>query len=69
MSKLQKFKALKPCPDYKVRRHHRELIAKAREYAEFHRDCDVAYAAMVRGVTAHNVAVGTYAARASPAVH
>lgn len=69
MSKLQKFNALKPFPDYKVRRHNRELIAKAREYAEFHRDCDMAYAAMVTSANAHNVARGIFAPRASPAVH
>ena len=69
MSKLQKFKASKPCPDYKVRRIHQELIATAREFAEFQRDCDAAYAAMFERATSHNVAVGAYAARASPVVH
>lgn len=69
MSQLQKFKASKRCPDYKVRRLRRDLVRRVREHAEFTHDCDVAYAAMFQRVTEHNVAVAAFAPRASPVVH
>lgn len=69
MSQVQRLKASKPCPAYKVRRLRRDLISRVRQEAEFQHDCTVAYAAMVQRVVAHNVATSAYAPRASPAVH
>jgi hypothetical protein len=40
-----------------------------RQLREFQRDVDVAYAALVERVHAHNVAACAYAPRASPVMH
>jgi hypothetical protein len=46
----------------------RRLKAR-RQLREFQRDVDIAYAALVERVYAHNVAACAYAPRASPVMH
>ena len=69
MSQLDKWKAAKPRPEYKLRRLCREVADRVRAEAEFQHDINVAYLAMFERIQAQNVERCVYAPRASPAVH
>lgn len=64
MRQVETFKALRPVPRSKRLRNERERAA-------LQHDITIAlqYAAMQRAAAEHNVRVGAYGARASPAVH
>lgn len=71
MSQVHEFKIAKALSrmDAKAPPERARRLKLRRELREFQHDVDVAYAALVQRVHAHNVAACAFAPRASPVIH